>query len=194
MNVPSSTRRRGVCRPASLSLTACNRGSARADTRLRRQADRHRAGRGQPAGRLLQPDQAVRRAPRPTGQGRHGAVVADAGGDSATQVSQIQDFITRQVSAIIYIPAGATAAGVPGEGRRTRQHPGRSTSTATRPTPRQDTSSPPTASPRQSSWATTSSSRPDGKGNVGDDAGPDRHHSAGRPREGFEQALRAPRA
>jgi ribose transport system substrate-binding protein len=40
-------------------------------------------------------------------------VVADAGGDSARQVSQIQDFITRQVSAIIYIPAGATAAGVP---------------------------------------------------------------------------------
>jgi ribose transport system substrate-binding protein len=40
-------------------------------------------------------------------------VVSDAGGDSARQVSQIQDFITRQVSAIIYIPAGATAAGVP---------------------------------------------------------------------------------
>jgi ribose transport system substrate-binding protein len=39
--------------------------------------------------------------------------VSDAGGDSATQVNQIQDFITRQVSAIIYIPAGATAAGVP---------------------------------------------------------------------------------
>lgn len=39
--------------------------------------------------------------------------VADAGGESATQVNQIQDFITRQVSAIIYIPAGATAAGVP---------------------------------------------------------------------------------
>jgi ribose transport system substrate-binding protein len=39
--------------------------------------------------------------------------VSDAGGDPATQVNQIQDFITRQVSAIIYIPAGATAAGVP---------------------------------------------------------------------------------
>lgn len=39
--------------------------------------------------------------------------VADAGGDAATQVNQIQDFITRQVAAIIYIPAGATAAGVP---------------------------------------------------------------------------------
>lgn len=39
--------------------------------------------------------------------------VSDAGGDAATQVNQIQDFITRQVSAIIYIPAGATAAGVP---------------------------------------------------------------------------------
>jgi ribose transport system substrate-binding protein len=40
-------------------------------------------------------------------------VVSDAGGDSARQVSQIQDFISRQVKAIIYIPAGATAAGVP---------------------------------------------------------------------------------
>jgi ribose transport system substrate-binding protein len=39
--------------------------------------------------------------------------VSDAGGDSATQVNQIQDFISRQVQAIIYIPAGATAAGVP---------------------------------------------------------------------------------
>ena len=40
-------------------------------------------------------------------------VVADARGDAATQVNQIQDFITRKVNAIIYIPAGATAAGVP---------------------------------------------------------------------------------
>jgi ribose transport system substrate-binding protein len=39
--------------------------------------------------------------------------VSDAGGDSATQVNQIQDFITRSVKAIIYIPAGATAASVP---------------------------------------------------------------------------------
>lgn len=46
---------------------------------------------------------------------RVGATVqtSDAGGDSATQVNQMQDFITRQVDAIIYIPAGATAAGVP---------------------------------------------------------------------------------
>src|SRR5262245_22341633 len=40
-------------------------------------------------------------------------VVSDAGGDSSRQVNQIQDFISRNVSAIIYIPAGATAAGVP---------------------------------------------------------------------------------
>ena len=40
-------------------------------------------------------------------------VVVDAHGDSATQVSQIQDLITRGVKALIYIPAGATAAGVP---------------------------------------------------------------------------------
>ncbi len=37
----------------------------------------------------------------------------DAHGDSATQVSQIQDLITKGVKALIYIPAGATAAGVP---------------------------------------------------------------------------------
>lgn len=42
-------------------------------------------------------------------------VVSDAHGDAATQVNQIQDFISRQVDAIIYIPAGATAAGVPVE-------------------------------------------------------------------------------
>ena len=42
-----------------------------------------------------------------------GVVTVDAKGDAATQVSQIQDFITRQVDAIIYIPAGATAASVP---------------------------------------------------------------------------------
>jgi ribose transport system substrate-binding protein len=40
-------------------------------------------------------------------------IVADAKGDAATQVDQIQDLITRGVKAIIYIPAGATAAGVP---------------------------------------------------------------------------------
>jgi ribose transport system substrate-binding protein len=40
-------------------------------------------------------------------------VVADARGDAATQVNQIEDFVTKQVDAIIYIPAGATAAGVP---------------------------------------------------------------------------------
>ena len=40
-------------------------------------------------------------------------IVADAKGDAATQVDQIQDLITRGVNALIYIPAGATAAGVP---------------------------------------------------------------------------------
>src|SRR5918911_3116505 len=40
-------------------------------------------------------------------------IVADAKGDAATQVDQIQDMITRGVNALIYIPAGATAAGVP---------------------------------------------------------------------------------
>ena len=40
-------------------------------------------------------------------------VTVDAKGDAATQVSQMQDLMTRGVDAIIYIPAGATAAGVP---------------------------------------------------------------------------------
>src|SRR4051812_47768475 len=40
-------------------------------------------------------------------------VVADAHGDAAAQVNQIEDFITKRVDAIVYIPAGATAAGVP---------------------------------------------------------------------------------
>jgi ribose transport system substrate-binding protein len=46
---------------------------------------------------------------------KHGVqvVVADARGDAATQVNQIEDFITKRVDAIVYIPAGATAAGVP---------------------------------------------------------------------------------
>lgn len=40
-------------------------------------------------------------------------IFADAKNDANTQVSQVQDFITQQVDAIIYIPAGATAATVP---------------------------------------------------------------------------------
>ncbi|WP_394848694.1 sugar ABC transporter substrate-binding protein [Pendulispora brunnea] len=50
-------------------------------------------------------------------------VVADAKGDATTQVNQIQDFITRQVDAIIYIPAGATAAGVPVKAARDAKIP-----------------------------------------------------------------------
>ena len=40
-------------------------------------------------------------------------ITVDAKGDSATQVSQIQDLLTRGIKGLIYIPAGATAAGVP---------------------------------------------------------------------------------
>lgn len=40
-------------------------------------------------------------------------VFADANNNADTQVSQVQDFITQEVDAIIYIPAGATAATVP---------------------------------------------------------------------------------
>jgi ribose transport system substrate-binding protein len=40
-------------------------------------------------------------------------LTVDARGDAATQVSQIQDLIAQNVDALIYIPAGATAAAVP---------------------------------------------------------------------------------
>ena len=40
-------------------------------------------------------------------------ITVDAKGDSATQVSQVQDLITQNIEALIYIPAGATAASVP---------------------------------------------------------------------------------
>ena len=40
-------------------------------------------------------------------------ITVDAHGDPSAQVSQIQDLITRHVDAIIYIPAGASAAAVP---------------------------------------------------------------------------------
>lgn len=46
-------------------------------------------------------------------------VTVDAKGDSATQVSQIQDLITQKVQALIYIPAGAAAASVPVKAAKT---------------------------------------------------------------------------
>ena len=40
-------------------------------------------------------------------------VTVDAKGDAATQVNQIQDLLAQNIDALIYIPAGATAASVP---------------------------------------------------------------------------------
>jgi ribose transport system substrate-binding protein len=40
-------------------------------------------------------------------------IIVDAKNDGATQVNQVQDLITKKVDALIYIPAGATAASVP---------------------------------------------------------------------------------
>ncbi|SKA17718.1 sugar ABC transporter substrate-binding protein [Consotaella salsifontis] len=40
-------------------------------------------------------------------------ITVDAKGDAATQVSQIQDLLAQNIDALIYIPAGATAASVP---------------------------------------------------------------------------------
>ncbi len=50
-------------------------------------------------------------------------IAVDAKGDSATQVSQIQDLITRKIDALIYIPAGATAASVPVKAARAAKIP-----------------------------------------------------------------------
>ena len=40
-------------------------------------------------------------------------ITVDAKGDATTQVNQIQDLLTQKIDALIYIPAGATAAAVP---------------------------------------------------------------------------------
>lgn len=40
-------------------------------------------------------------------------ITVDAKGDTATQVSQVQDLLTQGIDAFIYIPAGAAAAAVP---------------------------------------------------------------------------------
>lgn len=40
-------------------------------------------------------------------------IVVDAQNDGAKQVGQVQDLITKRIKALIYIPAGATAASVP---------------------------------------------------------------------------------
>jgi len=40
-------------------------------------------------------------------------VTVDAKGDATTQVNQVQDLIAQNIDALIYIPAGATAAAVP---------------------------------------------------------------------------------
>ena len=68
-------------------------------------------------------------------------IVADAKGDSATQVDQMQDLMTRGVKAIIYIPAGATAAGVPVKAAKRLTFPS-STWTGTPLTPPATRSSP----------------------------------------------------
>jgi ribose transport system substrate-binding protein len=64
-------------------------------------------------------------------------ITVDAKNDSATQVSQVQDLLTQEIDAFIYIPAGAAAAAVP---------------TKHRATP----SSPPTTPPRPTKCASTS--------------------------------------
>jgi len=50
-------------------------------------------------------------------------VTVDAKGDAATQVNQIQDLIAQKIDALIYIPAGATAAAVPVKAARAAKIP-----------------------------------------------------------------------
>jgi ribose transport system substrate-binding protein len=50
-------------------------------------------------------------------------ITVDAKGDAATQVSQIQDLLAQNIDALIYIPAGATAAAVPVKAARAANVP-----------------------------------------------------------------------
>lgn len=50
-------------------------------------------------------------------------VTVDARGDATTQVNQIQDLIAQKIDALIYIPAGATAASVPVKAARAAKIP-----------------------------------------------------------------------
>ncbi|MFF0080655.1 substrate-binding domain-containing protein [Streptomyces canus] len=100
----------GIVATLALSATACNRGSAGATTADGKQVTIGLAVANLQADFFNQIKQSVEAEAKKKGVK---VVVADARGDAATQVNQIQDFISRQVSAIIYIPAGATAASVP---------------------------------------------------------------------------------
>ncbi|MGW0815850.1 substrate-binding domain-containing protein [Streptomyces viridiviolaceus] len=100
----------GIVATLALSATACNRNSAGATTSNGKPVTIGLAVANLQADFFNQIKQSVEAEAKKKGVK---VVVADARGDAATQVNQIQDFISRQVSAIIYIPAGATAAGVP---------------------------------------------------------------------------------
>ena len=50
-------------------------------------------------------------------------ITVDAKGDATTQVNQIQDLIAQKIDALIYIPAGATAAAVPVRAARAARIP-----------------------------------------------------------------------
>jgi ribose transport system substrate-binding protein len=50
-------------------------------------------------------------------------ITVDAGGDAAKQVNEIQDLIAQNIDALIYIPAGATAAAVPVKAAHAAQIP-----------------------------------------------------------------------
>ena len=57
------------------------------------------------------------------GHGNADVIVVDAQNDGAKQIGQVQDLITKKIRALIYIPAGATAASVPVKLARTAKIP-----------------------------------------------------------------------
>ncbi|MDO8107180.1 substrate-binding domain-containing protein [Isoptericola sp. b441] len=109
---------------AALSLTACSSGGGTGDAASSSDTASESSSAGGDGGGLtiglavanLQADffNQIRTSVEAAGKDQGITIVtADAGGDADKQVNQIQDFITQGVDAIIYIPAGATAASVP---------------------------------------------------------------------------------
>ena len=120
-------------------------------------------------------------------------VVADARGDAATQVNQIEDFVTKKVDAIVYIPAGATAAGVPVKDAKRAGIP----IIAVDRNPPDEPANSFIASDSVAAAKTLGehvAKETGGEGSGRDPAGPDRHHARDRPQQGLRGgAVQEPR-
>ena len=65
----------------------------------------------------------IKQAVEEQGESKDVAIITvDAGGDPARQVSQVQDLLTQNIDALIYIPAGTAAASVPVKSEIGRAH------------------------------------------------------------------------